>query len=78
MTVPAESLVEYDLELRPFARVGAVAEIAVGLDLTIYDASYVSLAAAVDGRAYTADEKLLSTVSGTEFADRLAHVADYR
>lgn len=78
LTVAAESVVEYDLELRPFARAGAVAEIAVELDLTVYDASYVSLAAAVDGRAYTADENLLSAVSGTEFADHLSHIADYR
>jgi predicted nucleic acid-binding protein len=78
LTVAAESLVEYDLELRGFSRVGAVAEIAVELDITVYDASYVALATAVDGRVYTADETLLSAVSHTEFAGRVTHIADYR
>lgn len=78
LTVAAESMVEYDLELRPFGRSGAVAETAVELDITIYDASYLSLAAAIDSSAYTADERLLAAVSNTEYADRMTHIADYR
>lgn len=78
LTVAAESMVEYGLELRPFGRSGAVAEIAVELDLPIYDASYLALAAAIDGPAYTADERLLAAVADTEYADRAIHIADYR
>lgn len=77
LTVAAEAMVEYDIELRPFGRPGSVAERAVDFDITIYDASYLAVAAAADGSAYTADERLLESVSGTEFADRVAHIADY-
>lgn len=77
LTVAAEALVEYDIELRPFGRSGAVAEIAVELDITIYDASYLALAAAMDSPAYTADERLLEAVSDTTYAGRVSHIADY-
>lgn len=77
LTVAAESIAEYDLELRPFARSGAVAETAVELDISVYDASYLGLAVAIDGRAYTADETLLETVSDTDYVDRVTHIADY-
>lgn len=78
LTVAAESMVEYDIELRSFGRAGAAAETAVELELSVYDASYLALAAAVDGRAYTADERLLSAVSDTAYEGRATHIADYR
>lgn len=77
LTVAAEAMIEYDIELRPFGRSGAVAETAVELDISIYDASYLALAAAMDGPAYTADERLLEAVSDTAYAGRVSHIADY-
>ncbi|MFB6352500.1 MAG: type II toxin-antitoxin system VapC family toxin [Halobacteriales archaeon] len=78
LSVAAESLVEYGLELRPFGRSGAVAETAVELGITVYDASYLALAAALDCPAYTADERMLEAVSETDDAERVTHIADYR
>lgn len=74
----AVSLVDYGIDLRSFADSGAVAATANELDISVYDASYLGLAAAIDGRAYTADETLLAAASDTEFAGRVAHIADYR
>lgn len=73
----SESLSGYEIELRPFARSGNVTEVAEKLDVTIYDASYVALAEDVDGRAYTADEALLSNVSGSSHDSRLVHIQEY-
>lgn len=77
LTLATESLAAYGLDLRSFARVGAVAEIAIELELTVYDASYLSLANEVDGHLYTADETLLSAVADTSMADRVSHIVDY-
>lgn len=73
----ASSLAGYGIELRPFSESGAAAQVAQALDVTVYDASYVALAASLDGRAYTADGALLSAVEGTEYEDRLGHVGAY-
>lgn len=73
----SESLNAYDIELRSFARSGDVAGVADELDVTVYDASYLALAEAVDGRAYTADETLLSDVEDRAYGDRLAHIDGY-
>lgn len=73
----ATSIAGYDIELLPFAESGAVARVAQGLGVTIYDASYVALAESLSGRAYTADETLLSAVEGTQHEDRLAHIREY-
>lgn len=71
------SLAAYGIDRRSLAGSGAVAHVALDLAVTVYDASYVALAAEVDGRAYTADESLLDAVSGTPFDERLVHVAEY-
>lgn len=77
LVAASESLAGYGIEMRPLSNSGAVAPTAEELDVSVYDASYVALAEAVDGRAYTADEALLAAASDSEHADRLAHVAAY-
>jgi len=73
----AKSLSEYGLELRPFGDCGRVAETADGLDVSVYDASYVALASAVDSVVFTADEALVEDTAGTEYADHVEHIRDY-
>lgn len=73
----SESLSEYGLELRPFGDCGPVAEVAEELDVSVYDASYVALASAVNSVVLTADEALIEDTSGTEYTDQVEHVRDY-
>lgn len=73
----AQSLSEYGLELRPFGDCGSVAEVANELDVSVYDASYVALASAVDSVVFTADEALVEDTAGTEYAEYVEHVRDY-
>ncbi len=44
--------------------------------LTIYDGSYLALSKAFDKELYTADERMLTKVSGKE--KRIAHLKEYR
>lgn len=78
LTAAAESLADYGIELRSFAGSGDITTTATELDVAIYDATYLALAAAIDSPAYTADERLLAAVSNTDYADRATHIADYR
>lgn len=71
------TLPEYGIDLVPYRKLGPVAEVAVDLDVTLYDASYVALAHASDATAYTADGRLLEAIAGTEYADAAAHVRAY-
>jgi predicted nucleic acid-binding protein len=73
----AQSLSEYGLELRPFGDSGRVAETADELDVSVYDASYVALASAVDSVVFTADEALVEDTAGTEYAENVEHIRDY-
>ncbi len=73
----SESLSEYGLELRPFSDCGHVAEIADELDVSVYDASYVSLASAAGSVVFTADEALVNEVSESEYAEHVEHIGDY-
>lgn len=77
LTAAAESLADYGIELQSFAGSGDIAATANELDIAIYDASYLALAAEVDGLVYTADEPLLSAVADTGFSDRAVHISDY-
>lgn len=78
LVAAAQSITDYGIELRSFADAGDIATTANELDIAIYDASYLALAATIDSPAYTADERLLEAVSNTEYADRATHLADYR
>jgi predicted nucleic acid-binding protein len=71
------TLPEYGIDLVPYRKLGPVAEVAVDLDVTLYDASYVALADTTDSTAYTADGRLLEVLEGTEYADAAAHVRSY-
>jgi len=71
----AQSLPEYGIELVPFHKTGPVAKIANEFDITIYDASYVTLARTLDTTAYTADETLLDDLDGDD--EVVKHVRTY-
>lgn len=63
----AGTLPEYGLELVPFGSLGPVADLAARADCSVYDASYLALAASRGCTLYTADERLVT--AGTETAD---------
>ncbi len=71
------TLPEYGIDLVPYRKLGPVAEVAVDLDLTLYDASYIALAQATDSTVFTADGRLLETLEGTEYSGTAAHVRQY-
>lgn len=50
-------------------------EIAMRKGVTIYDASYVALAEALDSTLYTADERLIGRIGDPE---RVAHIRDFK
>lgn len=70
----AETLPQYGIDLVGFDDCGPVAAVATALDVTVYDAAYVALAARSDERFYTADEAVLAAVRHSEYDDRVAHV----
>jgi len=72
----AQSLPEYGIDLVPFNEIGAVAEIANDLGITVYDAAYVAVAREFDTKAYTADGSLLDDVDG-EYSKLLRHIRTY-
>ncbi|MFB6312112.1 MAG: type II toxin-antitoxin system VapC family toxin [Salinirussus sp.] len=73
----ATTLPEYGIELIPYRDVGPVAELAVELDITLYDASYLALAHSNEATLYTADSRLLETIESGACADRSAHIRAY-
>lgn len=73
----AETLPKYGIEFVPFGRCGAVAAVADELDVTVYDASYVALAAEAEDVCYTADEALVKDVTGSDYGDHVALIGEY-
>jgi predicted nucleic acid-binding protein len=73
----ATSLDNYGIELVPFGSVGPIAEVTTTVDITAYDAAYVTLAAERDATAYTADGSLLEALEGGEYEDTVAHIQTY-
>ncbi len=71
------TLPEYGVRLVPYREAGPVAEVALELDVTLYDASYVALAHTTGATVYTADSLLLDAVEGSDYADAAAHVRGY-
>ena len=67
-----------DLQITLYGLEGDYAErtvmLALGKGITVYDASYVALAEIRKALLYTADEKLLRKLRGTEW---VAHIRDY-
>lgn len=75
--VAGETLSQYGVDLVPFRRCGPVAPAARELDVSIYDASYLALAATVEGRLYTADERLVEATAGTDYAAHTASITAF-
>lgn len=73
----SETLPEYGVELVAYRDLHSVAEIATELDVTIYDASYLALAAEMDSVVYTADGTLLDDIASTAYADDATHIRTY-
>lgn len=72
----AETLPEYGIDLVPFHRLGPVAGLAAEADVTVYDASYLALAASREYTLFTADEQLLAATDGIDDGPRVEHVRD--
>lgn len=71
------TLPEYGIELIPYREAGPVTEIAVDLDFTLYDASYLAVAHTNGATVYTADSRLLDTTEGSSYSDRCSHIREY-
>lgn len=73
----SSTLPEYGITLVPYRAAGPVADVAVDLDITVYDASYLALAESSSGGFYTADSALLEATEGSAYAERSCHIRDY-
>lgn len=73
----ATTLPEYGIELITYGDAGPVAEIAVDLDITLYDSSYLALAHTNDATVYTADSRLCDATDGSAHSDRCSHIREY-
>lgn len=71
------TLPEYGIELIPYREAGPVAEVALDLDVTLYDASYLALALSRDSTVYTADSRLLDATEGGTYSDIPSHIRNY-
>ena len=71
------TLPEYGIELISYREAGPVAEIAVDLDITLYDASYLALAHTNETTVYTADSRLLEATEGSSYSDCCSHIREY-
>lgn len=72
----SRTLPKYGIELVPHHEAGTVATLANEQDITMYDASYVSLAQKYDGTVYTADARLLDSLDD-RYGDVARHVRTY-
>jgi predicted nucleic acid-binding protein len=70
----AETLPSYGIDLVPFHQLEGLVPTAFAIENTIYDASYIALAATHDAVVYTADKKLINGLAGTEYEEYAAHV----
>ncbi|MFB6219431.1 MAG: type II toxin-antitoxin system VapC family toxin [Halobacteriaceae archaeon] len=77
LTEAATTLPEYGIELIPYRDAGPAAEIAVDLDITLYDASYLALAHTNEATVYTADGRLLDSTDGSAYSDCCTHIREY-
>jgi len=77
LKIASDALERYQLRLYPI--LGEMAHMcvrnALNFGISIYDASYISLAEHLGSKLYSADEKLLDRVGKLE--DRVAHVSDF-
>lgn len=73
----ATTLPEYGITLVEFNEAGPIAEIALELAITIYDAAYLALTLNTDRIIYTADTQFLSATGGTVYEESIMHIQDY-
>jgi predicted nucleic acid-binding protein len=73
----SRSLPEYGITLVPYREAGPVADVAVDLNITLYDASYLALARANEAMVYTADSRLLDATEGGEYSECRSHIREY-
>ena len=73
----SRTLPEYGLEFVPYRAAGPVAAVAQDLNVTISDASYVSLASTRNGTLYTADTELLDAANRGQYSGETAHIRAY-
>lgn len=73
----SRTLPEYGIELIPYHEAGPVAEIAVKLDVTLSDASYLALAHANEATVCTADSRLLDATEGSPYSECSSHIRAY-
>lgn len=73
----SRSVVDYGISLVPYRDGGPVAETAVELDITLYDASYLALAWERDATVYTADSRLIDAANESRYAGCVSHIETY-
>lgn len=71
------TLSKYGIELIQYGGAGPIAEVAVDLDVTLYDASYLALGLKKEATVYTADSHLIEATQGSEHSSRLSHIRHY-
>lgn len=72
----ATSLAEYGIDLVPFHKTGPVAAVASNLDITVYDAAYITLAQKLETNVFTADDQLLESLTG-DYAEIADHIKTF-
>lgn len=64
------------MELVQFKDCGPAVSVETTLNIMVYDAEYVALAATTDTTVNTAEETLLKAAVDTGYEDRIAHVRE--
>lgn len=77
LTAAAKTLPTYGIKTIPFSEIERVVPCAEALDIPIYDASYLALAAERETTMQTADERLIETANRTEYAGHVSTISDY-
>ncbi len=74
-----ESLTKFGINLVPFSELGPVPEISELLEVSIYDAAYVSLAESTESTVYTSDEELIDAIQEKEgeLSASIKHIREF-
>lgn len=73
----SQTLPDYGVTLVPYREAGPIADVAVDLDITLYDAAYLALAQANEATVYTADSRLLDATEGSVYSEYRSHIREY-
>lgn len=77
LTAAAETVPKYGIRTIPFGGIERIVPCAETLDIPIYDAAYLAVAAEHETTMQTADEQLIETTHGTEYAAHIGHINEY-